>query len=75
MNQVFTIGQQAGSGRPTIGLVHPLAMDVAVLGPMEISIGGRSVVPAARKTRSLLALLALNSGRMISTARIQEELW
>jgi len=75
MNQVFTIGQQAGSGRPTIGLVHPLAMDIAVLGPMEISIGGRSLVPTARKTRSLLALLALNSGRMISTARIQEELW
>ena len=75
MNQVFTIGQQAGSGRPTIGLVHPLAMDISVLGPMEISIGGRSLVPTARKTRSLLALLALNSGRMVSTARIREELW
>jgi|GEM_PF-637162 len=75
MNQVFTIGQQARSGRPAIGLVHPLAMDIAVLGPMEISISGRSLVPTARKTRSLLALLALNSGRMISTSRIREELW
>ena len=71
----FALDHEPTSGRPTMTLVEPLAVDISVLGPMEISIGGVSVVPTARKTRSLLALLAVNSGRIMTTSRIREELW
>lgn len=53
----------------------PESLEVSVLGPLEVSISGRSIVPTARKTRRLLALLALNLDAVVTTARISEELW
>jgi SARP family transcriptional regulator, regulator of embCAB operon len=50
-------------------------IDVSVLGPLEASIAGVSIVPSARKTRRLLALLAVNPDSVVTTARISEELW
>lgn len=50
-------------------------MLVKVLGPLHVAIDEASVVPTARKTRSLLALLALNAGTLVTTNKISEELW
>jgi SARP family transcriptional regulator, regulator of embCAB operon len=50
-------------------------IEVSVLGSLHVSVAGSSIVPSARKTRSLLALLAINPDRVVTTARISEELW
>jgi predicted ATPase/DNA-binding SARP family transcriptional activator len=48
---------------------------VDVLGPLALHVDGRPVdVPGARR-RALLALLALQTGRAVSTERLVEELW
>lgn len=50
-------------------------LDVSVLGPLEVIVGGRSVVPGAGKQRQLLALLALRAGRVVTSHALMEELW
>ncbi|PYC83793.1 hypothetical protein C7C46_08585 [Streptomyces tateyamensis] len=50
-------------------------MDIEVLGPLNITQQGRSVVPTAGKPRQLLALLALRSGRVVSVPALIEEVW
>lgn len=46
-----------------------------VLGTFEASIDGVSIVPTAAKPRHLLAVLAVNAGRVMTAATIIEELW
>ncbi|MGW0389323.1 AfsR/SARP family transcriptional regulator [Streptomyces sp. NPDC003042] len=50
-------------------------LEIGLLGPLIVTVGGRSVVPSAAKQRSLLALLAVNLGREVSMGAIVEELW
>ena len=50
-------------------------ISVQVLGPFQASLGPRSVTPTAAKQRQILALLALNAGRVVTTATLAEELW
>lgn len=50
-------------------------MDIRILGPLEATLGGRSIVPSAHKPRQVLAVLALSAGRMVTTAALMEELW
>jgi WD40 repeat protein/DNA-binding SARP family transcriptional activator len=50
-------------------------MEISVLGPVEVSAGGRPVAIGAGKTRALLALLALHEGSTVSTDRLVEGLW
>jgi DNA-binding SARP family transcriptional activator len=50
-------------------------MDIRVLGPLEATEKGGSVMPTADKPRQILALLALNAGEMVTTANLMEELW
>jgi DNA-binding SARP family transcriptional activator/WD40 repeat protein len=50
-------------------------MDVQVLGPVEASVGGRSIPLGGGKPRALLAMLALNAGSVVSTERLIDGLW
>ncbi|QMU78131.1 AfsR/SARP family transcriptional regulator [Streptacidiphilus sp. PB12-B1b] len=50
-------------------------MDINLLGPLTASETGVSIVPSAGKPRQILALLALNAGRMVTVASMMEELW
>ena len=50
-------------------------VQISVLGPVEVSVGGRPVAIGAGKPRALLALLALHEGTTVSTARLVEGLW
>lgn len=50
-------------------------MDIAVLGPCQVTHGGVPVVPTAVKPRKLLALLALQPNQVVSVAAMVEELW
>jgi len=49
-------------------------LECRVLGPVDVVRGGESV-PLAPKQRALLALLLLNSGRIVSRDRIVDSLW
>ncbi|WP_327263465.1 AfsR/SARP family transcriptional regulator [Streptomyces sp. NBC_01232] len=50
-------------------------VEIGLLGPLVVTVGGRSVVPSAAKQRRLLTLLAVNLGREVSMGTIVEELW
>jgi SARP family transcriptional regulator, regulator of embCAB operon len=50
-------------------------MKVRVLGALEAEVGGKSIVPTARKPRQILALLALYPGRVVPVSTLMEELW
>ncbi|MGH3760489.1 AfsR/SARP family transcriptional regulator [Actinophytocola sp.] len=49
--------------------------EVKVLGALEVVFDGVSVVPTASKPRQLLAMLALNVGRVVTSSTLMEELW
>src|SRR5689334_10686592 len=46
-----------------------------ILGPLEASVDGRPVALGGQKQRALLALLLLDSGRVVSTDRLINALW
>lgn len=50
-------------------------MDVRVLGPLAVTEGGTDAMPTAAKPRKVLALLAMNPGRMVHLSALIEELW
>lgn len=50
-------------------------MQVGVLGPLEVIEDGRRVPVNGTRTRTLLGVLALNPGRVVSRDRLVEELW
>ncbi|MFI7546555.1 BTAD domain-containing putative transcriptional regulator [Actinoplanes sp. NPDC049599] len=51
-------------------------MDVAVLGPVELTNGTGTAVPVAgARLRTLLILLALDAGRAVSTGRLVDGVW
>ena len=50
-------------------------IEFRVLGPLEVLVEGRAIELTRRKRRSLLALLLLNAGEVVSTDRLVEELW
>lgn len=52
-----------------------MTIDVKVLGSLQAFACGTSVVPSAPKQRQILALLALNPGKMIPTHILVEEVW
>ncbi|HEY7596967.1 MAG TPA: AfsR/SARP family transcriptional regulator [Actinophytocola sp.] len=49
--------------------------EINVLGALEVSIDGTSVVPNASKPRHLLAMLAMNVGKLVTSTSLVEELW
>ena len=50
-------------------------LEVRLLGPIEVERGGERVALGGQKPRALLALLALEPGRVVSVDRIVEALW
>jgi SARP family transcriptional regulator, regulator of embCAB operon len=53
----------------------PGRMSVQLLGPFTAWMGQRPVTPSAAKQSQILALLALNAGRVVTVATLAEELW
>lgn len=52
-----------------------MRVEIKVLGPLEVSIGGVSIVPTASKPSQLLAMLALNAGHVVTLSALSEEIW
>jgi SARP family transcriptional regulator, regulator of embCAB operon len=50
-------------------------ISIQLLGPLSASFGIRTVTPNAAKQREVLALLALNAGRIVTVSTLIEELW
>src|ERR1700752_5372430 len=50
-------------------------MEVRLLGAVEVWHDGRQLEPGSRRQRALLATLALNAGRVVSSDRLIELLW
>ena len=50
-------------------------LQVRLLGPLEVVRDGAPVVVAAPKQRALLALLALDVGRVVSSDELADRLW
>lgn len=50
-------------------------MDVRVLGPLEVAQDGHPVVVGGGRLRALLACLALEAGRPVTTGRLVDALW
>jgi len=48
---------------------------VRLLGPLEAQVEGRPIELGPRKQRAVLAMLALEAGRTVSTDRLAEGLW
>jgi SARP family transcriptional regulator, regulator of embCAB operon len=49
--------------------------EIKVLGSLEVSVNGISIVPNASKPRHLLAMLAMNVGKLVTSSTLIEELW
>ena len=50
-------------------------MDIRLLGPIEASLDGRPIRLGPRQQRAVLAMLALQLNRTVSTDRLIEGLW
>ncbi|HEU5421339.1 MAG TPA: AfsR/SARP family transcriptional regulator [Streptosporangiaceae bacterium] len=50
-------------------------ISVQLLGPFAAALGQQSVAPSAAKQRQILALLALNAGRVVTVSTLADELW
>ncbi len=50
-------------------------VEIRVLGPLEVEVAGQAVELSSKKQRSLLAVLGLRAGEVVSTDRLVEELW
>ena len=59
------------------GDIRSAVMDCSfgVLGPMRVLVDGVDVTPRAPKERSLMALLVLEPGQVVSADRLIDELW
>ena len=58
---------------PALILVNAVAMRLRLIGQMEAwTMSGESVLPLGRKTRALLAILALSGSRPVIRARLAE---
>ncbi len=52
-----------------------MRVEVKVLGPLEVSVDGVSIVPTASKPSQLLAVLALNASRVVTVNALTDEIW
>ena len=50
-------------------------LSIGLLGPLSARLNDESVLPSAPKQRQVLALLALNAGRVVTISMLIEELW
>ena len=52
-----------------------MALELRILGPVEATDDGVPIDLGTAKERALMALLALNAGRVVSSERLAEDLW
>jgi len=52
-----------------------MRIEINVLGPLEVAVSGMSIVPTASKPSQLLAILALNAGRVVTVNSLTDEVW
>ncbi len=50
-------------------------MEFRLLGPMEVSDGGRRIPLGGRRQRMVLAVLLVDAGRVVGTDRLIDEVW
>jgi DNA-binding SARP family transcriptional activator len=50
-------------------------VDFGVLGPLEVTAGGRPAKLASARTRAVLAVLLVHANQVVSSDRLIEELW
>ncbi|MGH3346379.1 MAG: AfsR/SARP family transcriptional regulator, partial [Nocardioides sp.] len=50
-------------------------MEIRVLGPLEVWSSGQELPLAGARVRTMLALLALNVGRVVAVERLVDALW
>src|SRR6516165_1169569 len=50
-------------------------IEVRLLGPLEVRVGARLSGPLGARQTAVLALLALEAGRVVSVRRILQEIW
>src|SRR3954468_4762582 len=50
-------------------------MELLLLGPVELRVGGQLVALGARQQRAVLAMLGLEAGRVVPADRLAEGLW
>jgi DNA-binding SARP family transcriptional activator len=55
--------------------VARVAVEYRILGPLEASVDGNPMSLGGRRQRAVLAVLLLEAGRVVSTARLIEEVW
>jgi SARP family transcriptional regulator, regulator of embCAB operon len=55
--------------------IEPAEMSIELLGPLSVRLGSVPIMPGAAKQRQILALLALNAGRVVTMSTLTEELW
>jgi SARP family transcriptional regulator, regulator of embCAB operon len=53
----------------------PLEVRVELLGPLSVRVNDVPIMPDAAKPRQVIALLALNSGHVVTVDTLMEELW
>lgn len=61
--------------KPVTDVRHVQRTEINLLGPLDVRIGGVSIVPSAGKPKQLLALLALRCGRVVPISTLMEEIW
>lgn len=54
---------------------EPIEIGIRLLGPFAAELNHRPVAPSAAKQRQIMALLALNTGRVVTVPTLIEELW
>jgi predicted ATPase/DNA-binding SARP family transcriptional activator/Tfp pilus assembly protein PilF len=68
------MGMEAGAG--LVAWVYPSAVDIRLLGSLEVvDDSGAVVALSGAKLRGLLAALAMRPGQVVSADRLVEELW
>ncbi len=73
--EVASLPRHDSPARP-VSAPNPAALRLRLIGTMEASApGGASVLPPGRKTRGLLAVVALSAPRPVSRARLADLLW
>ena len=75
-NAGMIISQSRAANRAVADAVDPAAVRLRLIGQMEASTpNGDSILPPGRKTRALLAIVALSAPRPVLRSRLAELLW
>ena len=75
-NAGMIISQSRAVPRTAGEAADPVAVRLRLIGQMEASVpSGESILPPGRKTRALLAIIALSAPRPVLRSRLAELLW